>query len=220
MKEFKQVDPFNQAQPPENSRNGNPAGVMKTQASFLQNQKESSDRTSFEYKPLKQVKWATLRIWRDNPIGFVYHAFLILAILMTLGTPIFLWRDSLRLATYKSVPESPAAETAHQQPSKRASNRNYLSVVANRQFFKQVTQPKLVDNPEPISASELPGLNERYMLLGILMGENPQAIIQDKMAGSSLFLSPGQRLGDFKITEILPDRVILTQDGQNFELRI
>ncbi|RMD91662.1 MAG: hypothetical protein D6814_17960 [Calditrichaeota bacterium] len=217
---FKQAHPFAQAQPPAPANNGHAAALIKTPGRLPLEKAGTESQPRFQYKPLNPSRWSTLALWRENSMGMIYRAFFILAVIMTLGMPILLWQDNARLAAYRAVPEMTAKEAPPAKPWLTSTRQHSLAGLANRRFFKQAKQPKPASPAAPIPGSEVSDLQERYMLQGILMGEKPQAIIQDKISGTSLFLSPGEILGDFKIKQILPDRVMLTREGQMFELRM
>ncbi len=57
-------------------------------------------------------------------------------------------------------------------------------------------------------------------LLGIVSGDNPQAIIEDKKSQKTYFLKKGDFLGDFELKDIQKGKVILDLSGQQFELSL
>lgn len=61
-------------------------------------------------------------------------------------------------------------------------------------------------------------LIKNISLVGIISGDNPQAVIEDKAAGKSYYLSQGQYLGEVKIEQIKSDRVQLSHKGRTYEL--
>lgn len=59
------------------------------------------------------------------------------------------------------------------------------------------------------------------ILMGIISGENPQAIIEDKKANKTYFLFKGERFQDFKVKDILDGKVIIITGAQEeFELKL
>ena len=95
----------------------------------------------------------------------------------------------------------------------------YAGIIASRNLFKTGATASSRDtgNSEPGAPVELLG---NYSLSGVIGGENPQAIIEDKKSGRTYFLNRGQYLGDFKIEDILEGRVILEFKGQKLELAL
>lgn len=61
-------------------------------------------------------------------------------------------------------------------------------------------------------------ISSNLSLIGIIAGDKPQAIIEDKKAGKSYFLYKGGLVGQAKIIDISEDRVMMEYNGQTFEL--
>lgn len=57
-------------------------------------------------------------------------------------------------------------------------------------------------------------------LLGIVSGESPQAIIEDKKAQKTYYLSKGQFIGELQVTDIREGKITLDFNGQAFELNL
>lgn len=55
-------------------------------------------------------------------------------------------------------------------------------------------------------------------LVGIISGDRPQAIIEDKKTNKSYYLTKGQFIGEVKIEDIQEGKVILNHKGQAYEL--
>lgn len=72
-------------------------------------------------------------------------------------------------------------------------------------------------NIRRISTEEIKG---KLNLLGIVIGDNNQAIIEDKTLGKTFFLYKGDRIGEFKVEDIKSNRVILDYKGNKIELNI
>jgi type II secretory pathway component PulC len=58
-----------------------------------------------------------------------------------------------------------------------------------------------------------------YKLVGIIWSLTPQAMIEDSKAGKTNLLSENEIMGDFKIKKILRDKVIISKDDLEWELR-
>ncbi len=87
--------------------------------------------------------------------------------------------------------------------------------MANRQIFVSPAEQKT----EKLMIS---GVNidliKDMSLVGIIAGENPQAIIEDKKTQKTFYLSRGQFMGEFQVKEIKEGKVILDYKGQSYEL--
>jgi type II secretory pathway component PulC len=53
---------------------------------------------------------------------------------------------------------------------------------------------------------------------GIISGDNPQAVIEDKKNQKTYYLNKGQLLGDLQVEDIQDGKVILKQNNQLYEL--
>ncbi|MDP2911681.1 MAG: hypothetical protein Q8N76_05065 [Candidatus Omnitrophota bacterium] len=72
-------------------------------------------------------------------------------------------------------------------------------------------------DPKKISREEILG---NLNLLGIITGENNQAIIEDKNLKKTFFLYKGDFLGELKVDDIKSNMVILEYKGEKIELSI
>ncbi|MEK6733157.1 MAG: hypothetical protein AABY55_05970 [Candidatus Omnitrophota bacterium] len=79
-----------------------------------------------------------------------------------------------------------------------------------------VLTDKAVDSKK-ISREEILG---NLNLLGIITGENNQAIIEDKNLKKTFFLYKGDSLGELKVYDIKSNMVILEYKGEKIELSI
>lgn len=57
-----------------------------------------------------------------------------------------------------------------------------------------------------------------FNLLGIISGENPQAIIENKKTQKTYFLKRGEFIGEFQLEEVGEGKVTLNYQGQRFDL--
>ena len=57
-------------------------------------------------------------------------------------------------------------------------------------------------------------------LVGIISGENPQAIIEDKKAQKTYYVTKGQSIGEIILDEIQEGKITLNYKGQRFELHL
>jgi hypothetical protein len=64
------------------------------------------------------------------------------------------------------------------------------------------------------------GIIGNFNLLGIITGDNNQAIIEDKSLKKTFFLYKGDSLGELKVYDIKDSVVILDYEGEKIELTI
>jgi type II secretory pathway component PulC len=90
----------------------------------------------------------------------------------------------------------------------------YLEGVKGRQIFSSSSVGGGRAVSAPIEADTIKEIN----LVGIITGENPQAIIVDKKTQKTFYLNKGQSIGKFQVEEILEGKIILDSEGGRFEL--
>ncbi len=57
-------------------------------------------------------------------------------------------------------------------------------------------------------------------LVGIISGEPPQAVIEDKKAQRTYYVTKGQNVNDYQLEDIQEGKIILNYNGQKYELYI
>ncbi|MFA6349337.1 MAG: hypothetical protein WCY12_00215 [Candidatus Omnitrophota bacterium] len=88
----------------------------------------------------------------------------------------------------------------------------YEQSISGRQIFGQASS-------EGIAAAAInSNLIKDMNLVGILAGENPQAIIEDKKTLKTSYVVKGQFIGEFQVEDIQEGKIILNYRGQRYEL--
>jgi type II secretory pathway component PulC len=72
---------------------------------------------------------------------------------------------------------------------------------------------------EVVQTQALEQAVSNYKLVGIIWSDTPQAMIEDTKAGKTNLLNENEIMGDFKIKKIERDKVIITKDKMEWELR-
>ena len=91
----------------------------------------------------------------------------------------------------------------------------YLEGIRNRQVFSASTQ----ETERPASGVNV-DLMKDMSLVGIISGENPQAVIEDTKMHKTYYATKGQFIGEFQVEDIQEGKIILNYRGQRFELYI
>lgn len=93
---------------------------------------------------------------------------------------------------------------------------SYLEGIKGKQIFSTVTTstPDTTLQQAAVNAEKIKDIT----LMGVISGDNPQAIIEDKKLQKTFYLNPGQFIGDFKVEEIQEGKVVLSYNGQKYEL--
>ena len=98
----------------------------------------------------------------------------------------------------------------------------YLEKVQARNIFKMGEQkmPVVVETaPEEAPAAGLVGAFEHLKLVGISWSAKPDAMIEDTNSYKTFFVRTGQMIGKIKVEAIYRDKVILSFDGMEHELK-
>lgn len=95
----------------------------------------------------------------------------------------------------------------------------YANIISSNSIFRMTREEAGADKGAAMQTAPSEIL-ANYSLTGIISGDNPQAVIEDRKSGRTYFLNRGQFLGNFKIDGIMKDKVILELKGQKFELSL
>lgn len=90
----------------------------------------------------------------------------------------------------------------------------YKANISGRQIFG-ANNLELSDMPA--ASAEIDSIKD-INLLGIIHGDNPQAVIEDKKAGKTFYILKGQSFGEFKVEDIQDGKIIISYRGQKSEL--
>ena len=94
-------------------------------------------------------------------------------------------------------------------------------------YLQGIRQREIFGNPVgssqetviPAGATEA-DLIKDISLVGIISGLTPQAIIEDKKAQKTYYVTKGQFIGEMQVEDILEGKIILNFKGKRFELYI
>lgn len=90
----------------------------------------------------------------------------------------------------------------------------YLQGLGKRQIFSANFAQEETTTSPGVDTDLIKHIN----LVGIISGENPQAVIEDKNIHKTYYLNKGQSIGELQIEDIKEGRVILNCKGQRYEL--
>jgi len=108
------------------------------------------------------------------------------------------------------------AESGRAASVKKKSFEFYSEGIKKRDIFGATYSQEA---PEEAAAVSL-DLASAFNLVGIMAGDNPQAVIEDKAANKTFYAVRGQSFGEFKVEEILESKVILSSRGKRYELSL
>jgi hypothetical protein len=93
----------------------------------------------------------------------------------------------------------------------------YLEMVQRRNVFSPIE----LDVPEEEEKKEkenLVKLSQGLKLVGISLGDNPSAMIEDQDAKKTYFLNQGDKIREFEVESILKNKVILSYGDKKIDL--
>lgn len=91
----------------------------------------------------------------------------------------------------------------------------YLKGISGRQIF---SSSAIQGTEKPISNTVSGNSLKDINLVGIITGEDPQAIIENKKTNKTYYLRKGQFFEEFQLEDIQAGKIILNLNGQRLEL--
>lgn len=119
---------------------------------------------------------------------------------------------------YKQAQIAQAPEPAHPKPASEGPAIKpydvYAQAINKRRIFAGA-QESARQAGEAIVNQDL---TKDFVLTGIISGDNPQAVIENKKAQKIYYLNKGQFIDGFQVADIQEGKVVLQHDDQKFEL--
>jgi hypothetical protein len=98
-----------------------------------------------------------------------------------------------------------------------------LSRMPLEKYLEAVSAKGLFNNPaeiqETLTAVDSDLLKE-ISLVGIIMGMDPQAVVEDKRTQTTLYINKGEFIGDARVEDIKQGKVIIEYRDQRYELNL
>jgi len=92
----------------------------------------------------------------------------------------------------------------------------YLKEISGKQIFSNLPSAGVAGPVSGVAVDLVKDIN----LVGIIAGDNPQAIIEDRKTQKTYYLDKGQFIGEFQLEDIQEGKIILNYNGQKFELHL
>jgi len=155
----------------------------------------------------------------------ITHIYIVIAIILLIGIGYFGYnlfanKEDEELKNLQKLIDSISSETEESKESKeKEPKKEKAEQPAQSSFddYQKLLSEKTIFAP-PVSrrdkkqTQEGPGLRElvkELTLVGIMPGDEPQAIIEDKKSGQTLFLKKGESIDNIEIKDIESGRVLL-----------
>ena len=92
----------------------------------------------------------------------------------------------------------------------------YQEVIGKRDLFNANRKT----GEGEIRESSVLDLVKDYRLRGIALFTSPEGIIEDAATGHTVFVKEGEKLGQVTVKQIKGESIVLSYDGEEFELKI
>jgi len=94
---------------------------------------------------------------------------------------------------------------------------SYSSEISGKRLFSPTIEENITASPKGTQTPE-EDMSGNLILVGIIQGDNPQAVIEDKKGQKTYYLSVNQSFNGFTIEEITAGKVILDYGGRKITL--
>lgn len=123
--------------------------------------------------------------------------------------------QSLISQTYDSRVDSRQAKKESISEAEVKDYSYYSKEISNKKIFA----PPSKEDREPSQPSKAEeDISSKLTLVGIIAGENPQAIIEDKKSQKTYYLNKGQSFNGFTVEDISDGKVVLDYEGKKTTL--
>ncbi len=210
--------PPNKELPPEGQTEGIPGKPQAAPSLVTGNVPSSSSkkeqmRRQLTFTPAKILKFETLNL----------ILIFLLAGLVAYLVPLFLKKPAVSIESLEErLKAQGSREPSLQAGAPSAEKKPPLTYFSGGVGTKNIFSPIAKEETAPQSTAEqgpkLEDIKTQLNLLGIVGGDSPQAIIEDKSTQKSYFLNKGSTFGDIEVKDIRDNKVILSYKGQEFEL--
>ncbi len=186
----------------------NPAGVEKKTLPRL-------DKTAGALADWLKHLWSSAGGERPRlDMRTVNKALVIICVCVTLYAVIYFIKESSGLdRKFNKIISGPAAPAVKEKEAVALKTEEPPARLAARNIFT------LVPKEKPIVRADLSGKAVELKLVGILWSDSPQAMIEDTREQKTLLVSKGDKIGSVSVKDIFMNKIVLTKDGQDWDLR-
>lgn len=167
-------------------------------------------------KPIPVIQYSlynTIQDYLATNIRKIIWLVLILAVLGLVYSFLYPWFGLRNIGLPQIKPEE-VAEIKKQPELKLKPYEFYASGIKNRNIFNK----SALLEAEKSQAAVSPDLTKDINLIGIISGNNPQAIIENQKTKRTYYLNKGQFIDELKIEDIQEGKIIVSYKGEKFEL--
>lgn len=177
-----------------------------------------TDRFNSKAVSGRDVKSAPGKQLRKNKLGIylnlqgILTGLFIACVIYLILSLIYPWVGLKNIRLPKLAKNS--AGKTHISKDAAKSLEQYLESVKGRQIF---IGGVATQGASPVSVGNIDALKD-ISLVGIISGENPQAVIEDKKTQKTYYVSKGQFIGEMQVEDIQSGKIIVNYSGQKYEL--
>lgn len=204
--------------------NSNPKNTVPEHSPAAQGLNEKPKQEEPVEEPAKTQKGVSVvpkKIRKNIIVHFsLLNKFLIICIL---GTVIYLvFGYSFPYKSKTAIPErvGMTGGVSEETPKPQPPLTHYTEALSQRQMFKLYEAPKPKPTGPPKPKVTLQQLLGGYTFVGIIFGDVPQAIIEEKRSGQSFYLTSGQYLGEIKIEKIERGKITVSYEDERMDVSI
>lgn len=176
--------------------------------------------------PMEMIKnGSPTKTSRLKDAGFTYFG--ILNTILTLGVLTCTILILFKFKHVETVPKDSVSEEifdsvvqAHfvDVDDDTGSLKDYLSVMTSRDFFAEPWTQNVVQ-PRDVPVPTVP-LQQKMKLMGIVLGESPQAIVQSLSTKTTFFVSPGDSVEGAVLKNVSVNSSVWEYSGQDVTLTV
>lgn len=160
--------------------------------------------------------WSSFYIffWKGGTVIFLIGAAVMLVLLV-----VKFQKANTSGPVMSEIPVGGSGRSGEKELSERImteDGRNYHEIIQARDIFSSPVEQRNED--ERSSSSPVAAVSDRYKLSGIMLDNNPTAVIEDIQSHQTMIVSKGQKIDNFSVEEIKADRVLLKDGDQVVEL--
>lgn len=152
----------------------------------------------------------------------ILNKFLVICVLGTIGYMVFSYLYAYKPET--QIPErvelKREGEIGEGTPKPPPPLSHYTDTMSSRQMFKLYEVPKPTPTGPPKPKVTLQQLLGGYTFVGIIFGDVPQAIVEEKRSGQSFYLTAGQFLGEIKVEKIERGKITVSYEDERMDISI